>query len=59
MELTPGSHKLEVEAAGFVKFTSKLVVERGETTSKRIKLVPALDPDKQLLEPGGADGVRK
>ena len=59
MELSPGSHKLEVEAAGFVKFQGRIVVERGETTSKRVKLVPALDPDKQLLEPGAALGSGK
>jgi PEGA domain-containing protein len=59
MELSPGPHKLEVEADGFVKFQGKIVVERGETTSKRIKLAPALDPDKQLLEPGAALGSGK
>ncbi|HEY5951298.1 MAG TPA: serine/threonine-protein kinase [Kofleriaceae bacterium] len=52
IDLPPGVHKLAVEAAGFVKVVDKIVIERGQTTMKKIKLVPALDPDKQLLEPG-------
>ncbi|HEY5927402.1 MAG TPA: serine/threonine-protein kinase [Kofleriaceae bacterium] len=59
MELSPGPHKLEVEATGFVKHTSKFSIERGEKTIKRVRLVPALDPDKALLEPGGSLGERK
>jgi eukaryotic-like serine/threonine-protein kinase len=56
IDLSPGVHKLVVEAAGFVKLVDKLVVERGDTMTKRVRLQPALDPDKQLLEPGQLGG---
>jgi eukaryotic-like serine/threonine-protein kinase len=58
IDLSPGVHKLVLDAPGFTKLTEKIVIERGETTMKRLRLVPALDPDKQLLEPGQLGGSK-